>query len=52
MTYIPVQTVSVINPAEGTEKNGDLKVVQENGSWVVYIRLNGDWKQIFPAVFA
>jgi hypothetical protein len=56
MSYIPAhdhpQVAPTVNPPTGEEKNGDFKIDQVNGTWTAYIRINNDWKQIFPAVFA
>jgi len=51
MTYIPVETLPTINPESGSEKDGDLKIETVSGSKVVFIWL-GEWKQLYPAVFA
>jgi len=37
-----------INPTGGTEKNGDILV---SGN-LIYIRANGAWKQVYPAVYS
>jgi hypothetical protein len=52
MSYIPFGDVSVINPVEGSEKEGDLRITTINSVKVVLVWLDGSWKQIYPAVFA
>jgi hypothetical protein len=54
MSYIPVQVTGgapTVNPVSGKEKDGDIKIEVVSGSKVIFMWI-GEWKQIFPAVFA